>query len=434
MGWFGQKSRSTEANVLSRRNMLRWGTAAAASGSALALAGVAPAEAAIRAPGARGLVCFTWDDAYSSWRQLAQMAADRGQRHTFCITPNLMLDRISKTDVVDMHSKGHEISSHSLGHANIAQSSPAARLVEYTQSRTLLETLVGEPVTTWTYPYGSAYSPQGRTEDTDRELYLRYERLLDTTGEPQAAVYPRFSPGPSPFLIKRYGWSEFPSQHARVLQLIRQAANSPVITVVYGHDAGPLIANGFLAEGLDLAKSLGVECVQVKEAFPACPCNLMDPSFEDPKLYQWTLAKNGGNESAVAESVVMTPDVNIAGTRVLHLSNPGLTGYVTAGQTTRIEENRAYTLSFRDKVLIKTVGSGAKIYAKVVVRGSSFDVLKTMYSSPYLTNTGWGRGEINVPAMPGAAYAEVSFAIESMVGEAWIDHVHFGPSVDGRFG
>ncbi|MGM7776151.1 polysaccharide deacetylase family protein [Arthrobacter sp. KNU-44] len=401
------------------------------------MAGTAPAQAATGpdpAQPARGVVCFTWDDAYSSWPQISQMAADRGQRHTFCVTPNLMLDRLSNADVVNMHSAGHEIACHSLGHPNMTQLSPAQRLTEYTASRSFLENLIGEPVTTWTYPYGSAYSPPGRTPTTDQELYLRYDRLLDTSGEPQTAVYPRFSTGPSPFLIKRFGWAQYPMQHAKVLQLIRQAANSPIIAVIYAHDAAPMIDNGYLAEALDLAQTLGVQCVQAKEAFPACPCNLMDPSFEDPNLYQWNLQKNGGNESAVAESVILAPDVNIPGARALHLSNPGPTGYVTASQTVRIEDNRAYSLSFRDKVSIKTSGNGAKIYAKVVVRGPYFEVLKEVYSTPFLTNTGWAHNEVQVPATVGASFVEVFFAIESLIGQAWFDHVHFGPTVDGKFG
>lgn len=436
MEWFGREGRGTDAKVLSRRNVLRWGSAAAAGGGAMALASAAPAQAAVgpSASPARGLICFSWDDAYASWPSLAQMAADRGQRHTFCVTPNLMLDRISPADVTSMHSMGHEVASHSVSHANIAQLGPADRLTEYTASRTTLEALIGEPVTTWTYPYGTAYSPPGRNPTTDQELYLRYDRLLDTTGEPQAAVYPRYSTGPSPFLIKRYGWSQFPNQHAKVLGLIRQAANCPIIVVLYGHDAGPLIANGYLAEGLDLAKSLGVECVQVKEAFPACPGNLMDASFEDANLLQWNLIKNGGNESAVAESVIIATDVNIAGSRALHLSNPGTTGYVAAAQTVRVEDNRPYTLSFRNKTAIKAVGSGAKIYAKALVRGPSFETLTTLYSAPNLTNTAWARNEVNVPAIAGSALVEITFAVESLSGEAWFDHVHFGPTIDGRFG
>ena len=157
----------------------------------------------IASPGG-GAVCISIDDAYSAMRTFATLLNERGQRATFCITTDLMNDATGATkivdqDILDFHAAGHEIAAHSKTHANLTSITPAQAVTELEYPKLWLEGLIGSPVTTWAYTFGSSSS--GRDATTDSYVYPLYDRVLDTNLYRHNSIWPRWTEPPA--LIQR---------------------------------------------------------------------------------------------------------------------------------------------------------------------------------------------------------------------------------------
>ena len=373
----------------------------------------------------KGMVCFTWDDGYAEWATIGAYAAARSQRHTFCVSLNRIgLAGFTDSIITTLAGQGHEIAAHSATHTKMTTLTASQRVTEWDSPKTYLENLIGAgSVTTWCYPYGSASSPAGRNSTTDAEAYLRYDRLLDTSGLPGTANY-RMS-DPKPFVIRRIDWDPGTTANYQTgLAWIRRAAVEPIIVVVYAHDPATYMAEYQAA--MDLAYELGVPCVTAAEAFPAHPDNLLDGGFEDSNLYHWTY---GGSASQTCESIVDTPATGLTGTRSLHLATADVTKSVFVSQAMRVLPNEEYTLSFWNRVSITaTSGGSSKIYAKIEQYDELGTMLEDYFSAPNLTNTGWANNTLVMPAHPAAAYAIVKLVVELIEADAWFDHVLFAPT------
>jgi hypothetical protein len=373
----------------------------------------------------KGMICFTWDDGFHSWTTIGAYAAARSQRHTFCVSLNRIgLSGFSDADIVSLASQGHEIAAHSATHTKMTTLTATQRVAEWDTPKTYLENLIGSgKVTTWCYPYGSASSPSGRSATTDGEAYLRYDRLLDTTGLPGTANYRMADP--KPYLIRRVDWDPAtPANYQTGLEWIRRAAKEAIIVSFYAHDPTNYITE--FQAAMDLAYSLGVPCVTAAEAFPAHPANLLDGGFEDPNLYYWTY---NGSASQTMESVVDTPSTGLTGTRSLHLATADVSKTVFASQAMRVDPNEEYTLSFWNRVTITaTSGAASKIYAKIEQYDEFANLLASFYSSPNLTNTSWANNTVVMTGSPGAAFAIIKLVVESIQADAWFDHLVFAPT------
>lgn len=376
----------------------------------------------------KGRVLFTWDDGYDSWRDIAEMAHVRGHRHTFCVSLNRIgLAGFADDDIVAIHRLGHEIAAHSVTHTKVTSQTPGQRAVEYDDSKSYLEDLIGEAVTTWAYPYGGASNPPGRDATTDAECYLRFDRLLDTTGYPGTAV---FDVGDAPFLIPRINAEpSVANLRKHGIDWIRRAGVEPIIVGLYGHDVAGRLPE--IAEMMDAASEVGAECVTAAEAFPAYSSHLLDGGFEDPTMAHWAV---GGSADQTAESIADTPMAGMPGSRSLHLATTGTDRAVFVSQGCRMRPGLEYTLSFRNRVAITGSGTGAKVYAKIEQYDRDFTLLSNFYSAPNLTNTAWAKNTLVAPAHASARFAIVKFVIENLHGDAWFDHVDFAPTRDGVFG
>ncbi len=377
----------------------------------------------------KGAVCFTWDDGFDNWTTIGNYAAARNQRHTFCVSLNRIgQGGFTDSDIVALAAQGHEIAAHSETHTKMTTLTASQRVTEWDTPKTYLENLLGAgSVTTWCYPYGSASTPSGRNAATDKEGYLRYDRLLDTTGLAGTGNY-RLA-DPKPFLIRRIDWDPAtPANYQTGLEWIRRAAVEPIVVVLYAHDPTTYMTE--YEDAMDLAQSLGVPCVTTREAFPAHPNNLLDGGFEDSNLYYWTY---NGSASQTMESIVDTPATGLNGTRSLHLATDGVTKTVYASQSMRVLPNEEYTLSFWDRVSITSTGGSSLTYAKVEVYDELANLLSSHYGSN-LTNTSWAEGTVVMTGHPAAAFATVKLVVELIHAEAWFDHVHFGPTRLGVFG
>ncbi|WP_180986919.1 MULTISPECIES: polysaccharide deacetylase family protein [Rhodococcus] len=377
---------------------------------------------------ARGAVVFTWDDGYTNWTQVADMAAARNQRHTFCVTQSRVGTTITQAAVQSLAANGgHEIAQHSKTHANLTQITAAQRADEYDKS--WLTDMIGRDVRTFSYPYGTSNSPAGRNATTDTELYLRYDRLLDTTGVHVSAMYDRFT---TPFVVRRYGWNDNAASQSKVLELIRLAATTPVTVVIYAHDPAGLLSSGRLEVAMNTAQSLGVPCMTAAEAFPAQPSNILDPGFEDPALGSWDAGATAPNSVA---SVADTPVVGFGGSRSLFIHQESSTGQTAASQFIKWKPNTAMRVTYRARSVRRTQGTSAQIGPMVqLYDGGANNLLNTQYTASSITSDTWVQGTFDVTAVAGAEIGKLYFRVYNFDADLYVDHVHVSPATDTALG
>lgn len=389
-----------------------------------------------RGASAPGAIVLTMDDAYIAMDQVRQWLDERGQRGTFCVTPGLMTTGTAGTKITDAHilamrDNGHEVAVHSQTHANYTSLTAAQRLTESTQAKTYLETLLGQTVSTFAYPFGTASG--GRNATTDAELYTQFERIIDTSLNTQSSIYPRTLPPPS--LIRRVTWDD--TNQAQILQMIRQAAVTPVIGCLFFHDLGtavnPTSAN--VLEALDLAVSLGVPLITVSEAFGGFR-TLGNPSFENSAtdVFPWRRF-TAGADGAVAV-VTVTPDAGISGTRAVRLTaGPGTNfGYVR--QTHPVIPGRTYTLSFRAKVASGTVVQANDAFGRITGLDYGQTSLNDTVTTGAPTSTSWTKFSVDYTAPQTAAFVNVDVVATDIATPTAVDfdHVWFGPKNYGDLG
>ncbi|MET3949705.1 polysaccharide deacetylase family protein [Arthrobacter sp. UYEF36] len=392
----------------------------------------------------RGAVVLTMDDGYSAMRTVAGWMNARGQKGTFCITPDLMNDatgvtKIRDADILALAASGHEIAAHSKTHANMTSLSSAQRAVEYDYPKTYLENLLGAgKVTTWTYPFGTGSG--GRNLACDQQLYLRYDRWLDTAMTTNSVIYPRYSDAP-PMLINRTAWNEKNQQ--QILTMVRRAASSAIIVPIFFHNldtvVNPTTAN--VLEMLDLCQSLGIPLITVSEAFPN-PRSLLNAGFEGGLDGVYPAGWHGFTATNGAYSVVTdTPASEYQGTKALELSTTDNTGFAYIRQQVQVVPGRQYTLSGQCKAV-----SGSNLIAdKAFVRIQSLDYGQATIAgldvkmTPVLAadiGTGWKKFTLDFTAGQSTKTVNVDLGLQATVGGAVIrfDHVWFEPKYLGDLG
>ena len=387
----------------------------------------------IASPGG-GAVCITVDDAYSAMRTFAALLEARGQRATFCITTNLMNDatgatKITNQDILDFHAAGHEIAAHSKTHANLTLITPAQAVVELEYPKLWLEGLIGSPVTTWAYPFGSGTPSQiGRNATTDSYVYPLYDRVLDTTLYTHNAIWPRWTEPPA--LIQRTSWTEANQEQA--MAMVKKAADSPVISSLFFHNIGtpvnPTLAQ--VVELLDYALALGVPLLTVREAFGGFHY-LTNSSFEDG-FRGWRKFIVGGG---ALEVVAAPPDAGMTGTKVLRITAPASTGGAYVSQQIPVQPGRTYRASGRGRVVSGVIGQQNDNYIRVRFLAVDGSEISTVLSAA-VTSAAWTKFGFDVTTPPGAAYVRFEVVCADVVGGAVMefDHMFFGPQTQFDLG
>lgn len=368
-----------------------------------------------------GAVCISIDDAYSAMRTLARLMNERGQRGTFCVTPDLMngAGKINDQDVIDIHAAGHEIAAHSKTHANMTTITPAQAVVELEYPKAYLENLLGVPVTTWAYPFGSSSS--GRNATTDGYVYPLYDRVLDTNSTSHNSVWPRW--GEPPALIQRTAWTE--TNQSQALEMVKKAADSPVIASLFFHNintaVNPTMAQ--LVELLDYAQSLGVPLVTHKEAFGGFH-NLVNPSFEDG-LNGWRRFPTGGGTVEVVDG---TPDAGITGSKLLQVTAPANTGGGYVSQQVPVLPGRTYRASGRGRVVSGVIAQQNDNFIRVRHRRVDGTAISTETSAA-VTASEWTKFGMDVTTPADAAYIHFEVVCADVTSGAVMqfDHMFFGP-------
>ncbi len=125
----------------------------------LAISGVRflSVDAALADAGGGGVVCLTFDDGHSScWDIVFPMLLGTGAKATFFV----VTDWIGKPGFLSGHQirqlrdSGMQIGSHSRSHPNLLNLDRSALERELLTSRLRLEDLLGEPITTFAFPFG----------------------------------------------------------------------------------------------------------------------------------------------------------------------------------------------------------------------------------------------------------------------------------------
>lgn len=312
-------------------------------------------------PRAAGVVCFTWDDGFDEWADILTAAIARGQHHTFCVTKTSVVGfggTLPTSFLSAAVAANQEIAAHSVDHSKMTSLTAAQRATQYDDTKTFLEGYTGAgTVTTWAYPFGTQSAPPGRDTTTDRELFLRYDRLLDTSVS--GTVVPD---GPRRFLVPRLTWSPGDAaSQAKVLAAIRHAATHRVIVTIYAHEADTVGKLDDVIEAMDLAQSLGIPCITSREAFPAYPYGFLDSGFESANAIGIWAA--GGNITPATATV--TPPTGYGGTKALYLTTPttGDTCFVSQYPQGGIVPGRTYRFSGSYKVSA-SVSAPSKCYVQ----------------------------------------------------------------------
>jgi hypothetical protein len=382
-----------------------------------------------------GAVMFVWDDGWASVLDAAAINDARGQQATFAITTQLVgaAGKLTAAQVRDLEARGHEIAAHGAQHAaGLPSLTAAQRAAEYVECLDWFAANGVSRPSTWVYTFGGV---TGRSDDTDRELWLRVDRVLDTSGtSPLAASARRDQFG---FVLKRLqAESDSGGAFDLAQTLIRLAAQQPVVVGFYMHqlDAGPnSLTTAEYTQLCDLCVDLGVPAVTARDALPPNRL-LVDGGFEEPNAVGLWLPQVTGASTVTA--VTDTPVVGLPGTRSLrlHTVDTGAFEFSQAFQYVPVMPGRVYTLSGRYRT-----SAGAGTAARV--RFGSYDhkgaIVGTATNASLPEATSWTRFTQDFTAAPEAVHAQVALLDDPASGvtaDVWFDHVCLLPKAAGAFG
>jgi hypothetical protein len=114
-------------------------------------------DAAMLDRGEDNIVCLTFDDGYSSdWDLVFPMLHEMGAKATFFVVTDWIGKPgfLSAKQIRKLHKSGMQIGSHSCSHPNLLELNHNLLEGELVNSRLILEDLLGEPITSFSLPFG----------------------------------------------------------------------------------------------------------------------------------------------------------------------------------------------------------------------------------------------------------------------------------------
>jgi len=99
-------------------------------------------------------VVSSWDDVTRLDLKLCELLETYKLKGTFFVVNNWIGNRVS-IDELRHISEGHEIGAHTLNHVNLVHVRREVAKREISESKRLLEKVIGKPVTSFAYPQGS---------------------------------------------------------------------------------------------------------------------------------------------------------------------------------------------------------------------------------------------------------------------------------------
>ncbi|GAB3830172.1 polysaccharide deacetylase family protein [Kribbella italica] len=393
---------------------------------------------------ARGAVVFTWDDGWDTHPQVAQWHADRGQKATFYLTTGLLggAQHMPASAVADIFALGHEIGSHSVNHVSMTGLTAAQRQPEWDNSVATLDGLIGlsGQVRSYAYPLGD------HSDVTDREAYLRYDRVALTglaqgfIGSSTKAGNWLLRPDYEGFKHGRFPWNQ--QTHSQLMAILRDQVMANAVTLTtYAHQIGnpDTPTEEQVLEALDFCEANGIPCLTTAEALPGP--KVVNGGFEND-LVGWTVITAGAAATGTTVSVVDdAPATGLNGSKSLRIVSPNTTtssDSVTVSQTVAVQGGRSFALSAQIRHEGTPTGTG-----KFSVRINEFDengtsipgrsVRGTASTSAWAQSTAWP-GESTAGASyvgvlhPDTRLVQVALYVQEAAGTFYADHVYFGPT------
>jgi peptidoglycan/xylan/chitin deacetylase (PgdA/CDA1 family) len=103
-------------------------------------------------------VTTSWDDGHELDTKMAALLADHGCRGTFYVSPRSREippeRRISSSSLLDLSNR-FEVGCHTLTHPHLTRLSPSDAAREITDGKKAIEEVLGQPVSSFCYPYGA---------------------------------------------------------------------------------------------------------------------------------------------------------------------------------------------------------------------------------------------------------------------------------------
>lgn len=382
--------------------------------------------------GVQGAVVFRWDDGFASALTIARLASERKQRHTFGVTTGLLgqANYLTTAGVSAIAKAGHEIASHSVAHTSMVGLTNVTRPAQYDGSKTALEAIAGvPPVTTWIYPLGGT----ARDATTDAELWLRYQRIMDTSGAANRRwMYPADTRLAGQFSVASFNLDGTAKAQQIAKSAIELASRQPVIVSFYSHDLGAAgsVSLAQATELMDLARTLQVPCIAAKEAWPGGPL-LRNGGFEDADLSDWEIIPQ---TTQTASTVADAPAAGLPGTRSLKLTNGVDTETIYVEQEVPVVGGRSYTLGGR----LRLSGAGDAshhIRLRMWQRGRDGNQTIAVNNGTIVNAAAWTTATpLTVVLDAATAFVKVGVLLTGFVGDGYADHLHFGPTAEGSFG
>ena len=381
---------------------------------------------------AKASVVVMWDDGYREiWDNLRPLLLSRPhQKHAFAI----YLDGIdgyrranaagmTASQVATLAAEGHEICSHAVTENPHIKDLPATeRAFEYDECKRGLEEITGQPVTTWVYPNGR----NSRSVLTDREMYLRYERVMSNVGGVAYSI-----PGKTGHYVRRMLWDQ--GTHESVKTALKSAAESGFTVCISAHKPGGSsdLSMEQVEEVLDLIDHLGLRTLLPREAYPSQAGRVRNPGFEDG-LPGWYIATSG---TGAGEVVTTLPEPGMPGEKSLRLysTSSEVGDWAYALQTTPVIPGETYVFSaaFRGA---KT-GNGGNVALRI--SGHTWDPAvdtRQITGDTQPISDEWQIIQMEFTPTSEEMYAGLQLRLPSAHGgEVFYDRVSFAPKHLGTF-
>jgi peptidoglycan/xylan/chitin deacetylase (PgdA/CDA1 family) len=380
-----------------------------------------------------GRLFLVLDDVFVSHNQALVEADRRGQKLNLAVCTNWLaspgVNHMTWNDVTKAGQRGHGLMSHSKTHAWLPDATDENMVMEFDESRKLIEGVTGIKVKDFVYP-SSKHDLR-----TDSAALGRYRRVFagkwgDSTWRWSWPDYRN-----KPFVSGRFDWSS--TNHAAVIAEVKRAAAADEDIVIYTHatDGSNFMTEGVTAaeftEMLDLALSLGMELPHIDELDgDANP--LVDPSFDDPVNFGANFEVTASKATFTAGIVPATPATGLAGSSVLYLNAKGSSSadylYVTQRlliPATRFrEQNLPAVLGARVKTLGTPAGANRGAFISLLTADQNGVLAPNVKNSTAYTGTDWSAAKIVVtPDYTNySAYIIVRYWLNGFDGEAWFDH------------
>ena len=381
---------------------------------------------------AKATVVIMWDDGYKEvWDDLRPLLLDRPHhKHAFAIfldgidgyrqsAPTFM----NAEQVATLAAEGHEICSHAVTENPHIRDLPAEdRVFEYDESKARLEEITGQQITTWVYPNGR----NSRSMLTDRELFLRYGRVMSNVGGVPFTI-----PGRTGHYVRRRLWN--PGSHESVKSVLWAAAENGMTVCLSAHKPGGSsdLSMAQIEEVLDLIDNLNIRTILPREAYPSPAGRLINPGFEDG-MAGWYVATSG---TGAGEVVTSLPDPGMPGTKALRMWSPteDPADWAYTYQTVPVIPGETYTFA----ALVKgtKTGTGANVALRVAPQTWEPDSqTRTILSKTQKITDDWQLIQMDFVPNPDESMVMVQLRLPpAHGGEVLYDRVSFAPKQFGVF-